>query len=103
MTQTAVRSKPEIKSAAICRCTDRMSSEVFYLVKSDSQFALWYEVRWNDARHEWQCRCPATKPCKHERAVNEVLRAKAAEKQAEQERYLEYEAACGHYSIPGLY
>ena len=102
-TQTAVRKPTEIQQAAINRCTDHATGEVFYTCKSDSQPDTWYQIRWLPVLAEWRCNCISHRPCKHERAVNEVLRAKAAEKQAAQERYLEFEAACGHYSIPGLY
>jgi hypothetical protein len=66
--------KTEIQSATVARGQDKVTHETYYVVKSDSSETTWYTVRWNDAAHEWQCNCPATKPCKHERAVNEVLR-----------------------------
>ena len=68
-TKTA-KTPTSIQQAAICRCTDKATHEVFYTMKSDSSDE-WYQVRWIGNR--WQCNCPATKPCKHERAVNEVL------------------------------
>lgn len=75
MTHIRNQHKTEIQSAAIYRCTDKHSHEVFYLVKSDSS-DQYYQVRWTGI--EWRCNCPATKPCKHERAVNEVIAAKQA-------------------------
>ncbi len=68
-------STTEIKSAAICRCTDKSTGEIWYMVKSDSSDE-WYAVRFDHARLAWTCECPATKPRKHERAVNEVLSAR---------------------------
>jgi hypothetical protein len=72
----ATLTKTEIKSAAIYRVTDKMTHEKFYLVQSDSQAEVYYQVRWQV--NEWRCNCPATKPCKHERAVNEVLKIRRA-------------------------
>ncbi len=72
-TSTTSKSTTEINSAAICRCTDKQTKEVFYLVKSDSSDE-WYQVRFDHSCLAWTCRCPATKPCKHERAVQEVLK-----------------------------
>src|SRR5438876_10335413 len=68
-TKTA-KAPTQINQAAIYRCTDKATHEVFYTMKSDST-DTWYQVRWNG--QAWRCNCPATKPCKHERAVNEVL------------------------------
>ncbi len=73
MTQQVTRKPTEIQQATVCRCTDKATHEVFYVVKSDSQEGVWYQVRWNQQALRWQCNCPAVKPCKHERAVNEVL------------------------------
>ena len=73
MTQQVTRKQTEIQQATICRCTDKATKEAFYAVKSDSQEGVWYQVRWNQQALRWQCGCPALKPCKHERAVNEVL------------------------------
>lgn len=70
-----VRKPTEIQSAAIYRCTDKATGNVFYMVKSDSS-SEYYQVTWNEAMHGWDCQCPATKPCKHIRAVCEVIRAK---------------------------
>ncbi len=33
---TTAKTKTEIQQAAICRCTDKATHEVFYAVKSDS-------------------------------------------------------------------
>src|SRR6266702_7133367 len=72
---TTAKTKTEIQQAAICRCTDKATHEVFYAVKSDSS-DTWYQIRWNG--NTWMCDCPATKPCKHMRAVNEVLAVRRA-------------------------
>jgi hypothetical protein len=74
MTTTATR-KPltEIKQAAIYRCTDKQTTEVFYLIKSDTEEGVWYEIRFDHTHLAWSCTCPAIKPCKHERAVQQVL------------------------------
>lgn len=75
MNTTTTTHKPtEIQQPVLYRCTDKSTHEVFYLVKSDSQADTWYAVRWNAQATAWQCSCPATKPCKHERAVQEVLK-----------------------------
>ncbi len=73
MAKTATAKTPtQINQAAICRCTDKATHEVFYTMKSDLS-DIWYQVRWIGNR--WQCNCPAMSHsvCKHERAVNEVL------------------------------
>jgi len=72
----ATLTKTEIKSAAIYRITDKTTHEKFYLVQSDSEPNIYYQVRWQV--NEWQCNCPSHKPCKHERAVNEVLKIRRA-------------------------
>ena len=65
----------QITSATVNRATDKQTGEVFYGVKSDHE-EKWYEVRWNTERYQWECNCPNVRPCKHERAVNEVLAEK---------------------------
>jgi len=57
---------------------NKVTHEIFYTVKSDTQADVWYTVRFNRPALQWQCSCPATKPCKHERAVNAVLRERRA-------------------------
>lgn len=74
----ATIAKTEITSAAVYRITDKTTHEHFYLVKSDSQANTYYEVHWNSQALTWQCNCPSHKPCKHERAVNEVLKIRRA-------------------------
>lgn len=77
MAKTVIRktSKPtEIQSAVIYRCTDKVTRTVYYLVPSDSQSGTYYTVQFDRVRLAWRCSCPAHKPCKHERAVQEVLR-----------------------------
>jgi hypothetical protein len=68
----------EIAQATVARGVDKQTHEVFYVVKSDSQANTWYEVRWSNQRLAWECGCPATKPCKHERAINQVLAVRRA-------------------------
>ncbi len=70
--QATAKVPTSIQQAAICRCTDKATHEVFYTMKSDLS-DIWYQVRWIGNR--WQCNCPAMSHsvCKHERAVNEVL------------------------------
>ena len=70
--------KSEITQASVARGVDKATHEVFYVVKSDTQENVWYTVRWNNEALAWQCGCPATKPCKHERAVQEVLKIRRA-------------------------
>lgn len=67
----------EIQQAAIYRCTDKATREVFYVVKSDRQDA-WYTLRFDAVAAEWCCDCPAKKPCKHIRAVVEILKIRRA-------------------------
>jgi hypothetical protein len=69
-----MKTMTQTQQAAINRCKDKATHEVFYTVKSDSQADTWYEVRWNAQALAWQCQCPSRKPCKHERAVQEVLK-----------------------------
>jgi hypothetical protein len=64
--------KTQITSAAIYRCTDKVTHETFYMVKSDNSEA-WYQVRFCQQSARWECGCPSSYPCKHVRAVNEVL------------------------------
>jgi len=75
MTQTLTR-KPqtEIAAPAIARGTDKLTHETFYVVQSNSHPNTWYQVRWDNQRLEWRCNCPSRKPCKHQLAVNQVLR-----------------------------
>ena len=80
MTTQVKTRKPltEIQQASVCRCTEKATHEVFYAVKSDSS-DTWYQVRFDHSRLAWTCNCPATKPCKHERAVQEVLKVRRAQ------------------------
>lgn len=77
---TATRKQSEIQSAAIYRVTDKATKEVFYLVKSDSDAGTWYELHFNHNTIRWECACPSTspRPCKHEKAVREILRIRRA-------------------------
>ena len=84
-TTTKTRKPTEITSATVNRVIDKASKKVLgYLVKSDTQEGVYYQVTWDRENHRYNCTCPATKPCKHERAVSEVVKARkeieAAEK-----------------------
>src|SRR5947209_14033859 len=83
---TTTRKQTEITSATVNRVIDKATKKVLgYLVKSDSEQGVWYQVTWDRENHRYNCTCPATKPCKHERAVSETVKARkeieAAEKQ----------------------
>lgn len=75
MTTALKTRKPlaEIQQAAIYRCTDKQTNEVFYMIKSDSDENTWYELHFDHTRLAWTCTCPSAKPCKHERALQQVL------------------------------
>jgi hypothetical protein len=73
-TKTATRKQTEIQQPVVFRCTSKQSGEVFYMIRSDSDPNTYYEQHWNEERRQWMCNCPATKPCKHERAVSEVCK-----------------------------
>src|SRR5579872_3956375 len=75
---TTTTTKTEIKSAAIYRCTCKTSHEVFYMVASDSEAGMFYQVRFNASAARWECQCPSAYPCKHVRAVNEILAIRRA-------------------------
>src|SRR5258707_1256190 len=73
------RKQTEITQASVARGVDKATHEVFYVVKSDTQANVWYEVRWNEQALCWQDKCPAhSADCKHVRAVQEVLRVRRA-------------------------
>jgi hypothetical protein len=75
----ATRKQTQIQAATVNRVIDKASKKVLgYLVKSDSEQGVWYQVTWNREEHRYECTCPATKPCKHERAVSEVVKARKA-------------------------
>jgi hypothetical protein len=69
-----MKTETTIQQPAIARGTDKVTHEHYYVVKSDSQENVWYTVRWHSDACEWRCNCPSYKPCKHEGAVNEVLK-----------------------------
>ncbi len=75
---TTTKTQTEIQSPVVYRITDKATHEHFYLVKSDSQANTYYQVRWNGQALDWQCNCPSRKPCKHQRAVQEVLKIRRA-------------------------
>src|SRR5258708_1993342 len=72
--------KIEYTEAATIRCVARRDipeanikeGSVFYLVKSDSLGENWYYIAtWNYTEMQWDCRCPATKPCRHMVLINQ--------------------------------
>ncbi len=68
--------KELINAATVNRVTDKATGKFLgYGVKSDSS-EQYYCVNWNDARNEYSCNCKAIKPCKHIRAVVEVVKAR---------------------------
>lgn len=67
-----------IASPVVYRCTVKQTREVFYLVQSDANPGTFYQVRFDHSRLAWSCSCPAHKPCKHERAIAEVLKIRRA-------------------------
>jgi SWIM zinc finger len=75
---TTTAPKTEIKSAALYRCTCKTTHEVFYMVASDSEAGVFYQVKFNHSAARWECNCPSSYPCKHVRAVNEVLAIRRA-------------------------
>jgi hypothetical protein len=75
----STKTETTIQQASIGRVTDKVTHEHYYVVKSDSSDNTWYTVRWNNAACEWQCNCPSYKPCKHERAVQEVLKIRRSQ------------------------
>lgn len=95
MTQTMkVRKPTEIQSPVVNRCTDKITHEVFYMVKSDSS-EEYYRLTWNESAARYQCSCPATKPCKHMRAVSDIQQAKAEQAAANIVAEPTY-GTCGH-------
>lgn len=79
--------------AALITCTARADmpeagikqGEKFYLARSSQNDGTYYIIAWNGV--DWLCRCPATKPCKHQKAlaahrVAEYLQQKATLKAA---------------------
>src|SRR5450755_2537592 len=77
-TTKATRKPTEITSAAIYLCTCKTSHDIFYMVASDSEAGVFYQVRFNTSAARWECDCPSSYPCKHVRAVNEVLAIRRA-------------------------
>ncbi len=82
--KTSTRQPKElISSPAIFRTTSKTGEFLGYGVPSDSQPGVMYQVTWNYTRICWQCNCPATKPCKHIKAVCEVCRERKAQGKTE--------------------
>lgn len=71
--KTSTRQPKELIAApAISRATSKTGAFLGYGVPSDSQPGTTYHVTWNETSNTWRCNCPATKPCKHIKAVCEV-------------------------------
>jgi len=70
----------EIQQPVIYHCTDKATGAKFFTVKSDSQEGVWYRVSFDQASLRWQCSCASRKPCKHEKAVQSVLKAQHEER-----------------------
>jgi hypothetical protein len=66
----------EIQQTSIAKITVKATGKVFYQVKSDST-SEYYQLHLG-ADGQYHCNCKATKPCKHERALNEILDARIA-------------------------
>src|SRR5205807_2783829 len=78
--RSEMKTQTTIQQATVARGIDRKSGEVFYVVQSDSQPNTWYQVRWNNERMQWCCNCPAKcSGCKHNRAVQEILKVRNAQ------------------------
>lgn len=71
-----IRKQTEIQSAVIYRVTCKATREVFYRVASDSKVGEFYDLHFSHQTLSWECPCESRKPCKHQRAVNQVLAAK---------------------------
>jgi len=39
---------------------------------------VFYQVKFNHSAARWECQCPSAYPCKHVRAVNEILAIRRA-------------------------
>jgi hypothetical protein len=70
----ATKQQTEIQSPVVYRVRDKATRQVMYLVQSDSHPNTYYRVQFSNQSLTWQCECPSRKPCKHERAVQEVLK-----------------------------
>lgn len=77
MATTKTRKQSEITSAAIFRCSDKVTGECLgYAVPSDTTNDTYY-VTYDHKAHRYCCSCPArTEKCKHVRAVLEVVEAR---------------------------
>lgn len=91
------RKQTEINQASIahciapCDCTLKthdghewsiLQGEDVYSCKSDSSSDTYY-MTWDFDRSEWRCSCPATKPCKHIRALCQIIQARKEQEQAQ--------------------
>lgn len=66
-----------IQQTSIAKITIKKTGYVFYQVKSDSTNE-YYQLHLG-ADGQYHCNCPSHKPCKHERALNEILEAQVAQ------------------------
>lgn len=69
--------KTSIQQATIAKITIKATGYTFYQIKSDSSNE-YYQLHMN-AEGQYKCNCPAHKPCKHERALNEILDIQVAQ------------------------
>lgn len=54
------------------------ADQTIYLSRSSKNDGTYYIATWNYDLCKWACRCPATKPCRHERAINADCKENAA-------------------------
>lgn len=69
------RELPRSQAVVIFKCTVKATGEIFYLIESDTHKGTYYHLTWNEQACRWDCHCPSTKPCKHERALSELQTA----------------------------
>lgn len=46
-----------------------LEGQVFYCSRSSKNDGTYYLATWNFERITWDCRCPAIKPCRHEKLI----------------------------------
>ncbi len=70
--------KIEYTEAQTIRCVARRDipeanikeGQVIYLTRSSKNDGTYYIATWNYAEMRWDCRCPATKPCRHNKLIS---------------------------------
>src|SRR5947208_11718712 len=78
--RTQMKTQNTVQQATVARGIHKVTHEVFYVVQSDTDPNTWYQIRWNNERMMWCCNCPAKcSGCKHNRAVQEVLKVRNAQ------------------------